>query len=183
MGTGQLRRWRCYARRRLDGDWEAGGGGIMQQVGVNQRLKQLQGSTTGCEPYFGTKLDSRTVLQHPILSNQIVNLGLQTQGTRKWESFHYYWHGILIPSDNCIIMWILFVCVTPVPPQPVYCWASSANSIKAALSEQLNQSSRCLLQLVIEYFAQGDQRAPNQWQYLSNTLLLTDFEFERSKCK
>ena len=55
----------------------------MQQVGVNQRLKQLQGSTTLCEAYFGPKLDSGTVLQHPILSNQIVNLGLQTQDTRK----------------------------------------------------------------------------------------------------
>ena len=55
----------------------------MQQVGVNQRLKQLQGSTTLCEAYFGPKLDSGTVLQHPILSNQIVNLGLQTQGTQK----------------------------------------------------------------------------------------------------
>ena len=73
----------------------------------------------------------------------------------------------------------------PAPPQSVYCWASSANSITAALSEQLNQSSRCLLQFAIEYSAQGDQRAFNQWQYLSKTMLLTDFEFERSmwKCK
>ena len=55
----------------------------MQQVGVNQRLKQLQGSTTLREAYFGPQLDSRTFFQHPILSNQIVNLGLQTQGTRK----------------------------------------------------------------------------------------------------
>ena len=52
----------------------------MQQVGVNQRLKQLQGSTTLCEAYFGPKLVSRTVFQHPVNSNQIV---ITNEGTQE----------------------------------------------------------------------------------------------------
>ena len=65
----------------------------MQQVGVNQRLKQLQGSTTGCEAYFGPKLDSRTVFLHSVHFNQVVNLITSARNTRMREFLQILmWH-------------------------------------------------------------------------------------------